>query len=115
MTATPPIFVTQQQVEDAFSSLNLYVGVVAHNEACFTRLNARLVQDLEQPIANNQPRARAEFPSMNLDAGKGETDYLRARRSDEPRPISRRAIRNELDQRIRQVEGLLTLRRAGTD
>lgn len=102
-----PAPVTKQQVEDVFSSLNLYLEMIAHGDACFHRSNMRLVRALDHRISEIQARAKAEFHGIDLTAGSGETDYLCARQSGESPRISLRAIHAELDRLVRAAESLL--------
>ena len=107
LVGTSPSPAGRQDVENAWSSLNRYVETISHGDACLDRSDMRLVERLDPRIDAVRVRAVAEYPGIDLEAGKGDTDYLCTRRSDERPHVSRRAIRSELDRLIRDIEDLL--------
>jgi hypothetical protein len=104
---TLPLAGRESAVRSALQSLNLYVETIAQNDACLHRTDMRLVDALNNRIRRAQDLAVTTFPAIDPEAGKGETDYVCARRSDEEPHVSRRAIRHELLRLVRQVEDLL--------
>ncbi|MFS0735742.1 hypothetical protein ABC347_01715 [Sphingomonas sp. 1P06PA] len=99
---------TLQQVETQLAALNYYTELAQWTYLCHDPdLRKRRTHDLR--IDKLKARVIAVFPTINLDAGRGKTDYS-CRRSDRTTPISRdfhQMIGRQIDRLAKQVEALL--------